>query len=108
MTDWNTVLAPSNPWREAYPVVAAAVRGYLEAHVIAPATIGTSELAKSIVAGSYLRDPVLKARLFRALKALAAHDLSDCVRRGEPVKRPFYNRQTVRPLLWSAPNLVEG
>lgn len=104
--DWNTVLAPTMGWQAAYAVVEREAREFLSRQLAStqPATFTTSELAEALYPEKLARGDGITARkrLFKALAALATHDLADCASRGEPRKLKHTNK-TVRPWIWHAP-----
>ena len=71
---WETALAPEEPWQTAYAFVGEQARLYL-INLPAGEEIGTSDFVKLLYEGS---DRYTQQRVFKALKALAAHQLADC------------------------------
>ena len=99
-------LAPENAWAIAYPVVAQEVRNWLENPGSVPliGTVTTTELVDLLWPEKRARGEHItrRLRLFKALAALAEHDLSDCCTRGEPRKLK-HGSKLVRPWLWHKP-----
>lgn len=106
--DWNRLLAPAVPWQEAYAVVAREARAYLIA--LKPAgveTMSTMDLAAGLYPPQDMRGEVgvaARKRIFKALAALAKHELDDCVVKGEPRAAKIGGKTvTARPWRWRAP-----
>jgi len=106
MSHWVKTLAKGQPWETAYPLVAEAALGVL-AGISKDKAIGTAQLVALLWPGQGPRDAVGKAamaRMYQALKALADHDLSQCVYRGEP--EPSRWGKPIRRLFWHEPKVM--
>jgi len=107
--EWNVLLAPTVSWQQCYAIVAKEARAYLE--IEAPSGLGTAGLVEGLYPIALARGAGYKARarLFKALAALADHDLKDCCTRGEgrPGKGRM-NKTMVRPIYWHAPKAMEA
>ncbi len=95
--NWAGVLAPDQDWTEAYPIVADAVRTELDTRQADDTS--TKQLAewlwpRPVVSGNGIDPAAIAARrrLFKALGALAQHDLKDYATRGPVVKNKRFNR----------------
>lgn len=88
---WATILAPSQHWRECYPIVAGEARRVLKTlgpdQSISTAHLVDQFLPESVIRGAEQVDA--RQRMFRALMALAVHDLSDCASRGPEERNSF-------------------
>lgn len=103
MSHWIKSLAKDVPWQLAYPAVAEAARVALSG-ITPDKAIGTAALVALLWPGQGPRDAIGKAamtRIYQALKALANHDLSDCVTRGEPETSRWGT--SIRRSYWHAP-----
>lgn len=101
--EWARVLDPNEAWQHAYPFVCEAVREHLK--TLAPdASLSTAEVVETFMPEGDLRGVAqinARQRFFRALSALAVHDLADCAHRGAAIKNRFGSE--VRPWRWHAP-----
>mgnify|MGYP003559721779 FL=1 len=102
---WNALLAPAVPAIEAYKSVEEAARLHLSMNpLFTEVGITTNELVEALYPEALARgDGVLaRARIYKALAALATRGLADCATRGQPRKLKHMNK-TVRPWLWHEP-----
>jgi len=98
--EWNNLLADSVPWRQAYTSVAREAKAYLEISQPSGA-LSTAELVEALYPAEQARGSagiVARHRMFRALAALADHDMISWVTKGEPRRNKF--GKTVVPLRW--------
>ena len=109
--DWNVLLAPTVPWQDAYATVEREARRMLTAYLEPAATVSTTHLADMLYPPDQMRGEAgiaARARIFKALAALAEKGLSDCASRGAPMQKKAWRagklqQTTVRPWLWHAP-----
>lgn len=98
--EWNKLLAESVPWRQAYLSVAREAKAYLE--ITQPAEpLSTAEMVEALYPAEEARGSAgicARRRMFRAFAALAEHDMSAWVTKGEPRRNKF--GKTVVPLRW--------
>ena len=101
MDDLQSILASTNHWSKVYPEVARHVFSYL--NTLEPGIIlSTRELADNLLGDLYVTPA--RNRLYKALKALAKHELEDCVMLGPQATKKIYGKLTVyRPRLWKKP-----
>ena len=101
-------LAPAIPWQACYPAVAAAVRHLLD-EADPGASLTTVQVAYFLLPPSRIdcvERIAAKKRLFKALSALAAHDLAAYATRGEPKRgKGRYSKKMVRPWIWHKPTV---
>lgn len=97
---WSNALDPNNSWQKAYETVHHEARGYLT-QMPGP-SISTNALVEALFplmstrgAGAEARD-----RIYKALKALATHDMKDCATYKDP--EMLYGKQ-IRRTIWLKP-----
>ena len=98
---WRSVLAPNIPWQDAYPRVAGAAKEIL-ANVPPAAPLSTVELVERMWPQADVHseeDGEVRARIFRALRAMTPRDLKHYNRPGEPKKG--FRGKTIVPRLWA-------
>jgi hypothetical protein len=109
---WAWLLSNKVPWQERYPYVHGMIVKYLEANVIAPATITSQQLAKALAPEMFSKkkrtqaDRVAHNKIFHILRTLAQHSLKDYAIQLEARPHLLYPSRIVRPIVWSAPNLA--
>ncbi|MDR3562067.1 MAG: hypothetical protein P4N59_11615 [Negativicutes bacterium] len=94
-------------WQVAYPHVANVVREYLSTLPVYE-MLSTDELVEHLIPPASCRgdDVTVRNRVYKALAALATHDLADCATRG-PERRMAKLGKNIRPWLWHAPVPLE-
>jgi hypothetical protein len=98
---WADLLHPNAEWRKVYPIVGQHVRNVLASEP--ERDFSTIELADTLMRPAWIVDDAMekaKGRLYKALRALAVHDLKSWCRSGP--KQIRFGRP-VTPLIWSAP-----
>ncbi len=106
ITFWVMAMHPSVPAKQAYEDIATAARKILTS---AKKSISTSELVEKIFPSKEATSPVRRAardRIFKAMQALAVHELADCAERG-PARKNTYGKM-IKPWLWHAPSASNG
>jgi hypothetical protein len=101
--EWNNLLAPSVPWRQAYQSVGREARAYLEITQPDGDGLTTAQLVECLYPADDARGSaglVARKRMFRALAALADHDMKDWCTRGEKRRNKF--GKEVLPVRWRA------
>lgn len=100
---WNELLAPAVGWQDAYAHVERSAREYL-ATGKRDDNWTTTELVEALYPEQFARGDGItaRARIFKALAALAPRGLADCATRG-PERRLKHSNKMVRPWLWHAP-----
>lgn len=99
---WNPLLAPEVHWRDAYPIVEAAVKALLTANPkYKGLELTTTELVEALYPEEEARGngAAARQRIFRALEALADHGLKHWHYRGPP---RMTRAGQVRPRVWHA------
>lgn len=103
----SAALHPGNEWSIAYPVVAHEARLLLEG--TGEALLWTTEdVVNTLWPEALARGDMIlrRQRLYKALAALAEHELSDCCTKG-PERRLKHGGKMVRPWLWHKPKSDE-
>jgi hypothetical protein len=97
----KALCAPEVHWEDLYPEVARRAKALLDA-LPDEATMTTLELAEALWPASLAVGPDVarRARVFKALKALAKHDLKHYHMRGEPKRMARGSGKMVRPYIW--------
>lgn len=95
-TEWAK-LDPNSRWQDCYPVVEAAAKRILDDPVTG--TMTTVELADRLLPEQYAVGTKRKARVFKALEALAEHGLFEYWTAGPAKFHPRLKRN-IRPKLW--------
>lgn len=100
--EWNVAMHADRPWREAYGDVSRVVREFLSPPI--GETYSTNELVELLYPEALSRGDGLyaRARIFKALMALAVRGLADCASRGDPRKLKHTGR-SIKPWVWHAP-----
>lgn len=106
LDQWNAVLAPAVTWQDAYAAVEEQVRLLLSRYAYQrPEGATTAEVVEALYPFGDTRGLEglkARARIFKALAALATRGLADCATRGDPVTNKM--GKTVRPWRWHAPD----
>lgn len=101
---WNTMLAASQPWASAYAAVEEAVRRRLTRPDLGQPRLSTAELVEALYPEAQARGDGITARkrLFKALAALAKHQLKGYCEPG-PTRKLKHGSREITPLIWRAP-----
>lgn len=94
---WEDAMSPAFHWRDAYATVMQMARDYLKE--VKAQGLNTAALVSALYDGE---DEFTRQRIFKGLKAGAAHGLADCWR---PVEGSAFGK-TVTRKLWHAPAVV--
>lgn len=100
---WNAVVGPAVTWRDAYALVEEQAR--LHFRKLGAECLSTGAVVEALYPELAARGEVgvkARARIFKALAALAERGLVDCATRGE--LRLNGMGRNVRPWLWHAPD----
>lgn len=100
-------LHPANGWEVAYPVVAHEARAMLDSGDEGDNQMWTTEeTVEALWPEALARGEMIlrRQRLYKALAALAEHELSDCCTKG-PERKLKHGGKMIRPWLWHKPIL---
>ncbi len=106
--DWVSVLAPDQPWQEAYAIVELHSRALLsqldDGMVLSTTQVVDWLWPKRFRVLGDVDQAAAHRRLYKSLNALQRHDLMDCCTLGTP--RKIYGRVST-PVLWHKPDPVK-
>lgn len=102
-TDWSIILGPQVEWPDAYAAVEREARAWLTRQDEF-SDYTTTELVEALYPEQFARGDGIKLRkrMFKALAALALHDLADCCTKGTP-RRLKHSKKMVTPWNWHSP-----
>lgn len=105
--EWNMILRPDAPWRDAYATVETSVRDYVQRVLNAGDLISTNTLVEALYPARFAKGEGITARrrMYKALAALATHGLADCCTKGAETKFGR-SHKPVKPWLWHAPRAM--